>query len=626
MIDINVTGIVNFIQNIAVVVLFLMFCHRLIPAFKEWKPPMRKSAFGLLFGTTGIVSMLLPLFSGEESIVSMKNILTALSAWLGGPIAAGVSVTLVTVARLAIGGAGAWPSIASGVTASLIGLVFYYFRRPTIFRSFRLARPTLIGLLVWAEGTAWCMLLPEHDRVFIIRNYTVVLAVLYPAAAILFHYCLNPEWVKSRETLADEATGLTPPDLFWHQMQQKMDARTPFYLTILNVDGLKTIVTLNSAKACNELLKEISDRLTGWLPDNAAACRMEANQFVVAVADPDPQSGALPLLPPGFWKQLQAALSEPYVIQHKRCHVAIEAGTTAYAGDGLSVDQLLPRAYAALQHARETGVNEAVLYNERLSERIRRLAQIEEHLKTAIEDDRLSIHYEPQFELSDGALRGIEAQLHWEHPEFGEVPAREFLPIAEKTKMIVRIGEWTLRQACGAYARIAAQGAPESLKLSVNVSGVQLEQSGFAALVVDVLREFGLSPDRLELELSEGSLLSSMENASKQMDELKAAGIRLALGKFGSSGSSIHFLRMFPFDTIKIDKSYIQDIGSAKEQDLTGSMIGFIKHLGYSVVAEGLETYEQLIYLKKRKCDYAQGHLFSKPLREDEIAALVHIG
>ncbi|MFC5406403.1 EAL domain-containing protein [Cohnella soli] len=274
------------------------------------------------------------------------------------------------------------------------------------------------------------------------------------------------------------------------------------------------------------------------------------------------------------------------------------------------------------EKAEDADKKEKALYNAWLAtQRLRRL-QIEACLPTAIRDGQLTLLYEPQYELAGGVLRGVEAQLIFNHPELGEMPLRDFLRVAESTNMTAQISEWTIRQACEAFTRIKARFPERVLKLTINVTGSQLESNGFEALVKDTLLATDISPNQLELALTEGSSLSSVEAAALQVEALKAIGVRLALDKFGSTRHSTHFLRTLPFDTIKLVPKHVHDIGSVKERDMTGAMIGFFKHLGYTVVAEGLETYEQLTYLKKYKCDYAQGRLFGKLLQEDELSVL----
>lgn len=236
-------------------------------------------------------------------------------------------------------------------------------------------------------------------------------------------------------------------------------------------------------------------------------------------------------------------------------------------------------------------------------------------------NEQFTLFYQPQYELNFGKLRGFEALLRWNQPDLGLILPAEFIPIAERSLAIIPLGEWVLRQACEMLQRIAP--SPSTLTLSVNISGVQLLDEQFPIQVATILKVTGVEPSRIELELTENLLVNSTHNVERQLQKLQDIGVRLVLDDFGTSYHSMKELHKLPFDLIKIDKHFIHDIGHVPEQEMTRRMIEFIKQHHYGVVAEGLETYEQLVYLKQCQCDYAQGYLFRHPMPEAKLSSLI---
>ncbi|RED54693.1 EAL domain-containing protein [Cohnella lupini] len=612
--------LVSLVQNMTVVIVFILIGNRLYPSLIHWNPSMRKLVIGLLFGAAGVLSMMMPIHAGEGSIVSIKNIITALSAWIGGPISAIVTLACVVVYRVYLGGIGMPAGVGASVSAALIGILFQYSRHADRRHSFQLVNPIAIGILILLNSLAWSWMLPEVNRSYMIKHYSVILIVMYPLASIFFHYFMNVEWKRQREFIVDDITGFPQFKPFKSSLQKLIKTRTPFVLTLIHIDGFKTISALNTMAVKNELLKQISKRITHWLPEGGSACRLEGEQFLICLVDPTKRK--LPEFDSEYWNEMQTLLSSPYLVEHQLCHITISTGMKSYNGEDITIDRMLPHAYAALKHAQETGVNQTVQYHEKLTEQIRHRTLIEVYLRSALKENQLSLQYQPQYELQTGALRGFEALMRWNHPDLGCIPPSDFIPVAEETRLILPIGQWALRQACETLQRLAP--SPSTLTISVNISGIQLLDEQFPTQVSNALTASGLHAERLELELTESSLLDTLDIAERQLKSLQSLGVRLALDDFGRGFSSMNYLRKLPFHLIKIDKSFIHDIGNATEHEVTGSMIQFIKQMKYGIVAEGLETYEQLTYLRKLHCDFAQGYLFGKPLQDNQLSTLIN--
>jgi EAL domain-containing protein (putative c-di-GMP-specific phosphodiesterase class I) len=308
-----------------------------------------------------------------------------------------------------------------------------------------------------------------------------------------------------------------------------------------------------------------------------------------------------------------AAIAYQLIMSSDRSHgKAIVNDDTPYADDG---------SRFPLSVAKEQTSNLKAQADEAMNEQHRRRARLEADLRTALQDRQLSLVFQPQYELSSGQPRGVEALLRWHHPELGDIPPSEFIAMMEQSGEIIPVGEWVLLEACRAALRLAPE--PSGLLIAVNLSPLQLMDDQFPDYVRDVLALTGINPRRLELELTETVLIQSLETVERQMNRLRGLGVRLALDDFGTGYSSLHYLRKLPFELVKIDKSFIDDLGAEDDRNMIGSLIQFMKQLQFTIVAEGLESYDQLAYLKCKQCDYAQGYLLSRPLTEDQLAQLI---
>jgi EAL domain-containing protein (putative c-di-GMP-specific phosphodiesterase class I) len=246
---------------------------------------------------------------------------------------------------------------------------------------------------------------------------------------------------------------------------------------------------------------------------------------------------------------------------------------------------------------------------------------LENSLRLAIQRKEFFLMYQPQMDISSGKISGVEALVRWQHPELGLVPPAQFVPIAEDSGLIVPIGEWVLRTACAQAKKWQCEGLP-AVSIAVNVSAVQFHQRGFVDLVSRVLRESGLSPQYLELELTESLILSNADVLPAMLKELKAIGVKLAIDDFGTGYSSFSYLRRFQVHKLKIDRSFVQGVSvDADSAAITSAIIGLAKSLNMKTIAEGVENIEQLAFLQAHDCGEIQGYYFSKPLLADECGA-----
>jgi len=616
----NWLNLIGLMQHMAVVILFLVIGNRLYPSVIHRTVALKNGMHGLLFGTAGILTMLIPFQGGAGTLAPMYHIVAALAAWVGGPLSALVSAGLMLGVRVALGGVGMETGIVAIGLASAIGLVYRRLRPADREGSLGLVHPALIGVLVSAAsmGSA-AFMLPEEVRSTWLWHSAPSTIVVFPVSSMLFHYFMNSEWTRKRRYAIDEKSGLMSSALFLQQIRKWIDARTPFYLALLDIDGFKIVNAINCELSRAHLLNQVSQRLKNWMPDNALVCRLEREEFLIVMTDPSFRK--LPDVSLEIWDELQTLLSSPYSMNRQLYHLTTHIGVTAYWNEAITVEELLPRAYAALQHAKDSGLQQVVQYHEKLTMQIRRRTMIEVHVRTALQHNQLHLQYQPQYEVHSGRLRGFEALLRWEHPELGSVDPKEFIPLAESTQSMIGIGEWVVRQACLTLMRVAP--SPSSLTVSVNLSASQLLDPGFADIVEQVLSDTGIDPQRLELEIAEHTLAGSFDKAELPMKRLRAFGVRLAIDDYGLGATTLPHLRRLPVQAIKIDNHLMLETAGASDRELNDSLFESLKLLPCEIVATRLETYEQLAFYKKHECHFAQGNLLGRPMDGERLPALI---
>lgn len=289
--------------------------------------------------------------------------------------------------------------------------------------------------------------------------------------------------------------------------------------------------------------------------------------------------------------------------------------------DARDGDTLLQQADVAMDMAREAAPNEVRFFTEQMNVQIRARLRVEKDLRLALERNELFLVYQPQVDTRSGTVSGLEALLRWQHPELGLIPPNDFIAIAESSGLIVPIGEWVLRTACAQAVKWQAEGLPP-VPIAVNVSALQFRQQGFCELVRSVLLETGLGPKYLELELTEGLLLTNADVVFVLIQELRQMGVKLTIDDFGTGYSSLGYLRQFKVNRLKIDRSFVRDVPlNADDSAITTAIIKMAKALNLDVLAEGVENAEQLEFLRDQNCYEIQGFYFSKPIGVEQVAA-----
>jgi len=324
-------------------------------------------------------------------------------------------------------------------------------------------------------------------------------------------------------------------------------------------------------------------------------------------------------------QRITASLAEPMEVDGKELVVTCSAGISIYPQDGPDVDTLLKNADAAMYRAKEHGRNNFQFYTAEMNERVNERLALENALRRAIERKEFLLHYQQRVDLRTGAIVGAEALVRWVHPEWGLVRPARFIPLAEETGLIVHIGEFVLREACRQVRAWLDAGLKPGV-VSVNLSARQFRQEGLVRLVSRVLEETGVDPSHLEMELTESTVMHNVEAAVATLQGLKSLGISLSVDDFGTGYSSLAYLKNLPIDKLKIDRSFVRDIGTrdgSEDGVLAQAIISLGHNLHLHVVAEGVETDAQVRFLRRHKCDEVQGFFYGEPVEPAAHAKLL---
>jgi diguanylate cyclase (GGDEF)-like protein len=389
----------------------------------------------------------------------------------------------------------------------------------------------------------------------------------------------------------------------------------------LDLDRFKHINDSLGHVVGDRLLQSVARRLFTCVRSSDTVSRQGGDEFVVLLWEVrHAQDAALTAT------KILGALRKPHRIDEHELYITGSIGIVTYPDDGTDADTLLKKADLAMYHAKETGRDSYQFFKSEMNVHAIERQSVEESLHYAIERRELVLHYQPKLNLATGEIIGAEALIRWRHPQRGLVSPKQFISIAEDCGLIVPIGRWVMREACRQARAWQVAGMP-GLSISTNVSPVELRAPGFVAGVRAILTETGLEPHCLELELTESVLIDDSRSVADVLKELKDIGVLLALDDFGTGYSSLTHLRRFPVDALKIDQSFVSDLATDEgDAGIVTAMIGMGKSLGMQVVAEGVETQQQLEILQDRGCPQAQGYYFSRPVPSEDFGRLLECG
>jgi len=426
----------------------------------------------------------------------------------------------------------------------------------------------------------------------------------------------------------DTLTGLPNRALFTDRLgrslwrvQRREDYR--FAVVVLDLDRVKLINDSMGHVAGDRLLLAIARRIEECLRAGDSAARIGGDEYAMLLDDLADPADAVRIV-----TRLQQAIHAPVPIGGEEVYTTASLGIAFYTERYERPEEMLRDADTAMAAARAAGGARYQIFDQGMHERAVARLQIESALRRAVERDELRAYYQPVVSLQTGRLAGFEALIRWEHPERGIVAPAEFIPMAEETGLIHKIGSWILHEACDQMARwIRESGASDELSMSVNLSGRQLTEPDLVAKTVRILEETGLAPSRLKLEITESAVMQDPKTASERLSELRALGVGIGIDDFGTGYSSLSYLHRLPLTVLKIDRTFVWAMGpNARETKICHTIVALAKDLGLTVVAEGIETEEQRQRLQNLHCEFGQGYLFAKPLPAKEATELVRSG
>lgn len=409
-------------------------------------------------------------------------------------------------------------------------------------------------------------------------------------------------------------------DKLEYQLMEAKEKGNRCAVIFIDLDNFKNINDTLGHDYGDMLIREIANRLIHIKAEEDIIYRFGGDEFAILRTTEQSSSEVKE-----FSKKILSIINESYNLGGRYIYISGSIGVAMYPDDGDSTKVLLKNADTAMYRAKELGKNRYELFDSSMYSVLERKLQVEEILRRAITENGFKLLYQPQYDIVTKKIVGFEALLRIDHEKYGFISPAEFIPIAEENGLIVPIGEWVLREACTKDAQWRRQGYSYST-ISVNISSVQLQHPEFIGTVKNIIGETGISPEHLELEITESILMESIDYSVSMLKQLRGMGIKLALDDFGTGYSSLNYLKKLPITTLKMDKSFIDEISiSNKEEVVAKSIIDMAHTMELHVVAEGVELPEQLSILAKQCCDRVQGYLFSKPLAENMIGSLFQV-
>lgn len=419
----------------------------------------------------------------------------------------------------------------------------------------------------------------------------------------------------------DHLTGLPNRRLFNDYLDRKIHesqrSELPLSVMFLDLDSFKLINDSLGHALGDELIKQVSDRLSKTLRISDTIGRIGGDEFLIMVQNtPDEKTSDI------IAGKILESFSNPFNLDGYEVYITASIGIAMYPVDGEDGEELIKNADIAMYRAKEKGKNKYEICTPRMKTSLVEIMKLTNYLYRAVEKNELELYYQPQVDIDSGNIVGLEALVRWNHPDMGKVLSGEFIPIAEKTGLIISIGEWVLETACRMNKSWQDQGFI-AVPIAVNLSVKQFTDTGIVDKISKVLLETGLEPHFLELEITEGVLMKEVDTISATLEQLSNLGVRISIDDFGTEYSSLNYLKRLPIDRIKIAMTFIQGITiNQKDEAIINAIIALANNLEINTIAEGVENISQMEFLRKAKCDVVQGYYMYKPMTADRIEKL----
>jgi diguanylate cyclase (GGDEF)-like protein/PAS domain S-box-containing protein len=472
-------------------------------------------------------------------------------------------------------------------------------------------------LLIRRDGSEFAIedsVAPIHDRAGTVSGAVMVFHDVSEARTL----SLRMSYLAQHDSLTDLPNRILLGDRLDQAIGMAHRHGNKLAVLFLDLDHFKHINDSLGHAIGDRLLRSVARRLLACVRNSDTVSRQGGDEFVILLSDLTHTDQAVVTA-----DKVLVSLRDVHRIDEHELHVTASIGIVTYPEDGSSVVTLMKNADCAMYKAKECGRDNYQFFMTEMNERAFERQSVESSLRRALERSELVLHYQPKLNLETGTVAGVEALVRWNHPDRGLVPPASFIPIAEECGFIVPIGRWVLRQACLQAKSWIDAGLP-AMRMAINISAVELRAKDFATAVRDVLNETGLDPNYLELELTETFLMQDSKATALVLHAIKALGVHLTLDDFGTGYSSLSYLKRFPIDTLKIDRSFVRDlVTDSDDASIVRAVIGMGRSLNMQVVAEGVETSEQLAFLKEQICPEGQGYFFSHPIEAGAFGELL---
>lgn len=511
-------------------------------------------------------------------------------------------------------------------TNIIYNIIFFL---PIVLSGFWFDKLTAIGTAVfysmlivinnWLVGSQF----PTQDFILVI-TFLLVSYVL----GVLKEKGQQTENIIKHHAYHDSLTGLPNRLMFEEYLQKELvncdRTNSNLAVYLVDLDRFKYINDILGHIAGDNLLITVSERLKNNLPEEAFIARSGGDEFLITVPGITEERGFVEIA-----KSILNAFKNKFVIYEREVYLTISVGISIFPNHGRDTKSLISNADIAMHKAKEFGKNSYDFFSTEMNKDISERLNIANSLRQIVEEknyDSFVLHYQPLVESETGRINGVEALIRWNHPEKGLIYPGKFIQIAEETGLIVAIGKWVLRTACLQVKKWQETCFP-NLRISVNISEQQLRDKNFFHDVVKILEETEFDPLYLELEITESIAMNNSERNIHILDQLRSIGVKIALDDFGSGYSSLNYLGTLPINILKVDYDLVREIPfNLKNSAIATSIISLAECLNYEVVAEGVETEEQLDFFRQQKCKYIQGYVFSKPLPAQELEQLLEQG